>query len=638
MFFSLMERLDPRRSLAAAVAWEVTAITLFAALIASFWFSFVARNSVKDQIGAGFRQYATQISNELDVNLYSKLQALQSVRAAASFFIQGGVSEAAERARGLFPRIRDALPELEWIGYAGPDGKVLAAVGDPVLESVDVSQKKWYQAGKQAAWIGDAHDAAAIQALAATRDAGAAGELVDLSVPVFDGQGKLLGVIGAKLGVAWLHSLEAGLRASLRAPPAVEILLVMRDGTVLMGPEHLLGHKVPATVQEISTTAIESVARALTEHKTPPIDATSGQRVLDWQDGSKYLTGFATSEGNAIPGGTGWTVWVRESTQLAFAPIDEQWRQNLITIALLGVVTAVAGAIAARRLTRRLVDIAKSADDIRAGTRRALQVPPGADEAARIGRSLQELLDDLERRNHALEQLNVELDARVAARTREVEKLGEESRQAALVRERLRFARDLHDTLAHSIMELLSQIRLMRKRIDDPEELMEELARAEDAAREGLQRARAAISELRRDVVRDLGLGAGLRQLLNRVGERHGIAVEYAADAKCESMADNRAETLCRIAEEALRNIEQHAHARQIKLTLHAAERSRVEVPETIVLTIEDDGAGFDTSSAQRAGHYGLRGMRELADTIGASLSIASEPGSATRVTVMMPA
>jgi signal transduction histidine kinase len=186
-------------------------------------------------------------------------------------------------------------------------------------------------------------------------------------------------------------------------------------------------------------------------------------------------------------------------------------------------------------------------------------------------------------------------------------------------------------------MELLSQIRLMRKRVDDPEELKEELARAEDAAREGLQRARAAISELRRDVVHNLGLGAGLRQLLNRVGERHGIVVEYAADPRCEAMADTRAETLCRIAEEALRNIEQHARAARVRLTLNVAKPSRVESPEAMVLTIEDDGAGFDASSSQRAGHYGLRGMRELADIIGASVAIESQPGSGTRVTVMMP-
>jgi signal transduction histidine kinase len=284
------------------------------------------------------------------------------------------------------------------------------------------------------------------------------------------------------------------------------------------------------------------------------------------------------------------------------------------------------------------VDIASSADDIRAGRRRSLEVPAGVDEAARIGQSLQELLNDLERRNRALEELNAELDARVAARTLDVERLAGENRQAALVRERLRFARDLHDTLAHSIMELLSQIRLMRKLADtNPGTLKEELERAEEAARDGLQRARAAISELRRDVVRDVGLGAGLRQLLDRIGERHGIAVAYAADAECEAMADTRAETLCRIADETLRNVEQHAHAKSIRVSLKLAGDGPGEIPKTMVLSIEDDGAGFDVAQAQRAGHYGLRGMHELADIIGASLSIDSEPGRGTRVAVEIP-
>jgi signal transduction histidine kinase len=56
-----------------------------------------------------------------------------------------------------------------------------------------------------------------------------------------------------------------------------------------------------------------------------------------------------------------------------------------------------------------------------------------------------------------------------------------------------------------------------------------------------------------------------------------------------------------------------------------------------MVLSIEDDGAGFDVAQAQRAGHYGLRGMHELADIIGASLLIDSEPGRGTRVAVEIP-
>ena len=77
-------------------------------------------------------------------------------------------------------------------------------------------------------------------------------------------------------------------------------------------------------------------------------------------------------------------------------------------------------------------------------------------EAARIGQSLQQLIDELDRRKDALEKLNAELDQRVAARTREVERMADEDRHAAVIRERLRMARDLHDTLARSMMVLLT--------------------------------------------------------------------------------------------------------------------------------------------------------------------------------------
>src|SRR5471032_1314127 len=99
---SMLARIDPRRSLAAAIAWEVTAIALLAATLTSVWFATAARTSAERQIGATFRQYATQISNEIDLNLYAKLQSLQSIRAATSFFTGVGVAGAAERSGSLF--------------------------------------------------------------------------------------------------------------------------------------------------------------------------------------------------------------------------------------------------------------------------------------------------------------------------------------------------------------------------------------------------------------------------------------------------------------------------------------------------------------------------------------------------------
>ena len=188
-------------------------------------------------------------------------------------------------------------------------------------------------------------------------------------------------------------------------------------------------------------------------------------------------------------------------------------------------VAAAIGIWATNRLTRELARIARAADDIRFGKTTTLSVPAGQDEAARIGHSLRLLLDDLQRERAGLRALNVELDARVALRTRQIERMTEETRYAAVVRERLRMARDLHDTLAHSMMALLTEIRLLRKLADtNPGMLREEIVNAEAVALQGLQEARAAIAWLRLNNVRDIGLGSAIR-LASTAGQGTSITI-----------------------------------------------------------------------------------------------------------------
>jgi len=126
-------------------------------------------------------------------------------------------------------------------------------------------------------------------------------------------------------------------------------------------------------------------------------------------------------------------------------------------------------------------DDAPVVDAVRVGAANEISVPPGQNEASRLGRALDELLISLKRERSALQTLNAELDQRVAARTREIERLGEQTRYAAVVRERLKIARDLHDTLAHSMMAMLTEIRLLKRLAAiDPTALADELTRAEE--------------------------------------------------------------------------------------------------------------------------------------------------------------
>jgi signal transduction histidine kinase len=297
------------------------------------------------------------------------------------------------------------------------------------------------------------------------------------------------------------------------------------------------------------------------------------------------------------------------------------------------VLSAAAAVLVTRWLTGRLSRLAAGAEAVRRGDQRLLAVPAGADEVSRIGATLAEVVDHLQREKQALQTLNAELDQRVAERTLRIERLADEARHAAVTRERLRIARDLHDTLAHSLMALLTQLRLirkLRKRLPE-QELEAELGRAEEVAASGLAEARSAITQMRGNDVRDGGLGPALRDLVRRFGQRSGVAVTLQADPAAATWADERAETVFRIVEEALRNVERHAQARQVSVGLQWLSASRVKIE------VSDDGIGFDPELPQ-PGHYGLRGIHEQAQLIAAQLVIRSAAGEGTRVTLELSA
>jgi signal transduction histidine kinase len=293
---------------------------------------------------------------------------------------------------------------------------------------------------------------------------------------------------------------------------------------------------------------------------------------------------------------------------------------------LLSVTAALIGAAFARGLTRRLGEL--TAQVRRVGRQEAdgIVEPKGRDEVAVLGRAFSRLLQALRQERDELDQLTRELEERVQARTREVERLAADSRYAAVVRERLRLARELHDTLAHSMMEMLVEVRTLRTlHAHDPQKLGDELARAEQVALQGLKEAREAVSQMRLNPVRDLGLGAALAGAVNRFAERTGLDVKFSADPQAASFADTRAETLFRIAEEALRNIDQHARASRVDVSLADLGNGTVE------LAIVDDGVGFDPAEPH-PGHYGMVGIREQAQLIDAELVLHSAPGAGAQV------
>jgi signal transduction histidine kinase len=288
----------------------------------------------------------------------------------------------------------------------------------------------------------------------------------------------------------------------------------------------------------------------------------------------------------------------------------------------LGTATALLGALGARHLTGRLKRLARSVASVGQDEAARLEVPGGVDEVAQLGSAFAKILGDLQQERR-------ELERRVAVRTREVERLAEESRYAAIVRERLNIARDLHDTLAHSMMALLSEIRFLRRlQARDPAAVANELAHAEKIAREGLQEARTAITQMRGNAVRETGLGPALGKAFERFVNHTGLTGNFSADPEAARFGDERAETLLRMTQEALRNVERHAHATRVVVRLQTTNTH-------LELRIEDNGIGFDPQ-AHRPGHFGLVGLREQAELIGAELRIDSKPGEGTAICVSL--
>jgi signal transduction histidine kinase len=195
----------------------------------------------------------------------------------------------------------------------------------------------------------------------------------------------------------------------------------------------------------------------------------------------------------------------------------------------------------------------------------------------------------------------------------------------AISRERNRLARELHDTLAHSLSALTIQLEALRTLLsNDPAAAEEAVDELTALARRGLEESRQAIQALRSDPVETLGLESALRDELQALRARTGIQGNLILAGEESDLTVQEAQALFRIAEEALSNVERHAAAQQVTVRL-ARGTDRTD------LLIRDDGAGFDPVTVGLE-HYGLTGMRERAEMIGASLKVDSQPGGGTEV------
>lgn len=217
-------------------------------------------------------------------------------------------------------------------------------------------------------------------------------------------------------------------------------------------------------------------------------------------------------------------------------------------------------------------------------------------------------------------------------------------RQAAAVREavaaeRARIARDLHDSVdrtLHGIALAASSLAVSpaaQGELADPEAVRRGIRELASLARYAISETRCVIYELRDDTS-SAALGDLIRNLATAWSDRSGVPVSLAVPPRADAGSESRRE-ITAIVREALRNVEVHAHATRVRVSLRTAA-------ERILLTIADNGRGFslpaDQEGLQATTHYGLISMTERARKLGGTLIIRSRPGHGTRIAVQVPA
>jgi signal transduction histidine kinase len=213
--------------------------------------------------------------------------------------------------------------------------------------------------------------------------------------------------------------------------------------------------------------------------------------------------------------------------------------------------------------------------------------------------------------------------------------LYEQARRLAVVEERQRLARELHDSVTQALYgaTLYAEAAARQLASGQVEMTSEYLRELRDTAQEALREMRLLIFELRPSILESEGLVTALRARLEAVEERAGLEVQFHVAG--EAIGNLRLpaaseEGLYRIAQEALNNALKHARARRVSVSLDRGERA-------VVLEIVDDGVGFDPSTVVEGGGLGMEGMIERAAQMGGKLVLDSEPGGGARVRVEVP-
>lgn len=237
-----------------------------------------------------------------------------------------------------------------------------------------------------------------------------------------------------------------------------------------------------------------------------------------------------------------------------------------------------------------------------------------------------------------LAQTNVELeDAH-----RQLAQSVVQEQELAILRERTRLAREMHDTIGHALVLISVKLEAaQRLRERDPERCDREIESTKQVARETMTALRASIAGLRSPILEHIDINRALSRSARELAQRTGLSVIYTPQPDIDFLPDAIEETLWKVCQEAFTNIEKHARAQHVLVHIQRQD-------EKLQMQIHDDGIGLPFALNQRTEDdhfvssgpndcYGLRGMFERVEAIGGHLTLHSDKDQGTTIDVELP-
>lgn len=348
-------------------------IIILLTILLSYVIGNQSTETVEVSIGSSLAEEAILMAEKLDHFMWSRAGEVQVLSKLNAF--QKPVDP--QEIYKLLNQLKSSLPVFTWVGFLDAKGNVVSST-DNILQGKNVSQRPAYQEGIKGLFIGDVHDAVLLAKILPNAS-GEPLQFVDVSVPVYGEQGEVSGVLAAHLSWEWSREVEQSILAPLKERKKnVEIFVVsQRDDTILLGPQGTVG-------QRMSGDALD--------------EARTGENSWIIERNNKkgsYLSGYAYGDGYLNYPGLGWTVIIRQPTNVAFASVHQLERFIILTGMASAMIFGFIGWYLAGWIARPLHNITQTANLLSSGAKVEIPSSTRIRDVAILSASLQNLVSNL---------------------------------------------------------------------------------------------------------------------------------------------------------------------------------------------------------------------------------------------------